>query len=105
MTNERTDAPPARARNHSAGRPGTALGGSAAWPRRHDACLGLDQRSARRAATLWPARLFGPRTSFAAIAALGALGFFVFLGALAIAIPVVAALVLACLIGGMLRRL
>jgi hypothetical protein len=42
---------------------------------------------------------------FAAIAALGALGFFVFLGALAIAIPVVAALVLAGLIGSVLRRL
>jgi hypothetical protein len=42
---------------------------------------------------------------FAGLAALGALGFFVFLGALAITIPVVAALVLVGLIGGVLRRL
>ncbi len=42
---------------------------------------------------------------FAALAALGALGFFVFLGALAIAIPVVAALVFVGVIGSVLRRL
>jgi hypothetical protein len=42
---------------------------------------------------------------FAAIAALGALGFFIFLGALTIAVPVVAAIVLASIIGGVLRRL
>ena len=42
---------------------------------------------------------------FATIAALGALGFFVFLGAIAITLPVIAALVLAGLIGGILRRL
>jgi hypothetical protein len=33
------------------------------------------------------------------------LGFFVFLGALAITLPVIAALVLAGIIGGILRRL
>ena len=42
---------------------------------------------------------------FSALAALGALGFFVFLGALAITLPVIAALVLAGIIGGILRRL
>jgi len=42
---------------------------------------------------------------FAALAVLGALGFFVFVGALAITLPLVAALVLAGLIGGILRRL
>jgi hypothetical protein len=42
---------------------------------------------------------------FAALATLGALGFFVFLGALAITIPVVVALMLVGLIGGVLRRL
>ena len=42
---------------------------------------------------------------FAGLAALGALGFFVFLGALAITLPVIAALVLAGIIGGILRRL
>lgn len=42
---------------------------------------------------------------FAALAVLGALGFFVFLGALAIAIPVIATLVFVGLIAGVLRRL
>ena len=42
---------------------------------------------------------------FAALAALGALGFFVFLGALAISIPIVAAVVFVGLIAGVLRRL
>jgi hypothetical protein len=42
---------------------------------------------------------------FAALALLGALGFFVFLGALAITLPLVAALVLIGLLGGILRRL
>ena len=42
---------------------------------------------------------------FAALAGLGALGFFVFLGALAITLPVIAALVLAGILGGILRRL
>jgi hypothetical protein len=42
---------------------------------------------------------------FVALAALGALGFFVFLGALAITLPVIAALVLAGILGGILRRL
>ncbi|HXR87058.1 MAG TPA: hypothetical protein VN728_08815 [Stellaceae bacterium] len=42
---------------------------------------------------------------FAGLAALGALGFFVFLGALAITLPVIAALVLAGILGGILRRL
>ena len=42
---------------------------------------------------------------FAALALVGALGFFVFLGALAITLPVIAALVLAGILGGILRRL
>jgi len=42
---------------------------------------------------------------FAGLAVLGALGFFVFLGALAIALPVIAALVVFGIIGGILRRL
>jgi hypothetical protein len=42
---------------------------------------------------------------FVALAALGALGFFVFLGALAIAVPVVAAVVIVGLVAGVLRRL
>jgi hypothetical protein len=42
---------------------------------------------------------------FAALAALGALGFFVFLGALAIAIPVIATVVFIGLVAGVLRRL
>jgi hypothetical protein len=42
---------------------------------------------------------------FAALAALGALGFFVFLGALAIAVPVLAAVVFIGLVAGVLRRL
>lgn len=42
---------------------------------------------------------------FAGLAALGAIGFFVFLGALAITLPVIAALVLAGILGGILRRL
>jgi hypothetical protein len=42
---------------------------------------------------------------FAALAMLGALGFFVFLGALAITLPLIAALVLAGIVGGILRRL
>jgi hypothetical protein len=42
---------------------------------------------------------------FVALAAVGALGFFIFLGALAIALPVIAALVLVGLVGGILRRL
>ena len=42
---------------------------------------------------------------FATLAALGALGFFVFLGALAITLPLIAALVIVGLLGGILRRL
>lgn len=42
---------------------------------------------------------------FAALAALGTLGFFVFLGAVAITLPIIAALLIAGLIGGILRRL
>ena len=42
---------------------------------------------------------------FVVLAALGALGFFVFLGALAITLPLIAALVLVGLLGGILRRL
>ena len=42
---------------------------------------------------------------FAALAALGVLGFFVFLGALAITLPLIAALVLVGILGGILRRL
>jgi hypothetical protein len=42
---------------------------------------------------------------FATLAALGAVGFFVFLGALAIAIPVIAALIFVSLVAGVLRRL
>ncbi|HVA12470.1 MAG TPA: hypothetical protein VNF99_04425 [Stellaceae bacterium] len=42
---------------------------------------------------------------FAALAVLGALGFFVFLGALAITLPLIAALVIVGLIGGALRKL
>ena len=42
---------------------------------------------------------------FAALAVLGALGFFVFLGALAITLPIIAALVIVSLLGGILRRL
>jgi hypothetical protein len=42
---------------------------------------------------------------FVTLAALGALGFFVFLGALAITLPLIAALVLVGLLGGILRRL
>ena len=42
---------------------------------------------------------------FAGLAALGAFGFFVFVGALAIALPLIAALVLVGLLGGILRRL
>jgi hypothetical protein len=42
---------------------------------------------------------------FVALAALGALGFFVFLGALAITLPVIGALVLVGILGGILRRL
>jgi hypothetical protein len=50
----------------------------------------------------------GPLALFAIVAglaALGALGFFVFLGALAITLPIIAALVLAGILGGILRRL
>ena len=78
-----------------------------------------DQRDPRRDARVWiwtsdptGTRLRHGRPSplgfvmiFVALAALGALGFFVFLGALAIAIPVVAALVFAGLVAGALRRL
>ena len=78
-----------------------------------------DQRDPRRDARVWiwtndprGAGLRHGRPSplgfvmiFAALAALGALGFFVFLGALAIAIPVVSALVFAGLVAGALRRL
>ena len=42
---------------------------------------------------------------FAGLVALGALGFFVFLGALAITLPLIAAVVLVGIIGGILRRL
>lgn len=42
---------------------------------------------------------------FAALAALGALGFFVFLGAVAITLPIIAAVLIAGLIGSILRRL
>lgn len=42
---------------------------------------------------------------FATLAALGALGFFVFLGALAITLPLIGALVLVGILGGILRRL
>ena len=42
---------------------------------------------------------------FAVLAALGTLGFFVFLGALAITLPLIAAVVLIGLLGGILRRL
>jgi hypothetical protein len=42
---------------------------------------------------------------FAALAVLGALGFFVFLGALAITLPLIAAVVLVGILGGILRRL
>lgn len=42
---------------------------------------------------------------FAALTVLGGLGFLIFLGALAITLPVIAALVLVGLLGGILRRL
>jgi len=42
---------------------------------------------------------------FAVLAAVGALGFFIFLGALAITLPLIGALVLVGLLGGILRRL
>jgi hypothetical protein len=42
---------------------------------------------------------------FAVLAGLGAVGFFVVLGALAITLPLIAALVLVGLLGGILRRL
>ena len=42
---------------------------------------------------------------FLTLAALGALGFFVFLGAFAIALPLIAAMVIVGIIGGVLRRL
>jgi len=42
---------------------------------------------------------------FAALVALGALGFFVFLGAVAITLPLIAALLIVGIIGGVLRRL
>jgi hypothetical protein len=42
---------------------------------------------------------------FVALAALGAIGFFVFLGALAFTLPLIGALVLVGLLGGILRRL
>jgi hypothetical protein len=42
---------------------------------------------------------------FAALAVLGALGFFVFLGALAITLPLIAAVVIVGVLGGILRRL
>ena len=58
-----------------------------------------------RYAKLRPQGALGPIVVFAALAALGALGFFVFLGALAITLPLIAALVLAGIIGGILRRL
>ncbi len=57
-------------------------------------------------------RLYGGRPGplnlilfFAAVAALGVLGFFVFVGALAIALPVIGMLILAALVIGVLRRL
>ena len=78
-----------------------------------------DQRGTRQEQRVWAwsndpryARLRvgrpGPLGLFAIIAglaALGALGFFIFLGALALALPVIAALVLAGILGGFLRRL
>ena len=42
---------------------------------------------------------------FAGLAALGAIGFFVFLGALAITLPLIAAVVILGFIAGVLRRL
>jgi hypothetical protein len=42
---------------------------------------------------------------FVALAALGTVGFFVFLGALAFTLPLIGALVLVGLLGGILRRL
>jgi len=42
---------------------------------------------------------------FVTLAALGMLGFFVFLGALAVTLPLIAALVLLGILGGILRRL
>ncbi|HEX4194708.1 MAG TPA: hypothetical protein VHY80_16490 [Stellaceae bacterium] len=42
---------------------------------------------------------------FIALAALGAVGFFVFLGALAFTLPLIGAVVLVGVIGGILRRL
>jgi hypothetical protein len=42
---------------------------------------------------------------FVALAALGAVGFFVFLGALAFTLPLIGALLLVGLLGGILRRL
>ena len=41
----------------------------------------------------------------AVLTAVGALGFFIFLGVLAIALPVIAALMIVALLGGILRRL
>jgi hypothetical protein len=42
---------------------------------------------------------------FAALAALGVVGFFVFLGAVAITLPIIAALLIVGIVGGILRRL
>lgn len=42
---------------------------------------------------------------FAALAALGVVGFFVFLGAVAITLPLIAALLIVGIVGGILRRL
>jgi hypothetical protein len=83
-----------------------------------DAARWQDQRNARQGRTwIWTndpryARLRPGRPGplgfvliFAALAALGTLGFFVFLGALAITLPIIAALLIVGLLGGILRRL
>jgi len=78
-----------------------------------------DQRRGRRDARIWvwssdqrgtrlrygrPGPL-GLLAIFLALSALGALGFFVFLGLAAITLPVIAALVLVGLLAGVIRRL
>lgn len=49
--------------------------------------------------------LLGLVIIFAALAAMGVIGFFVFLGAVAITLPIIAAVLIVGIVGGILRRL
>jgi hypothetical protein len=90
-------ADPARRQDQRGPFPGGSQGGDRVW-------VWSSNRNGTRVRYGRPGPL-GLFVIFAALAALGVVGFFVFLGAVAITLPIIAALLIIGVVGGILRRL